>query len=143
MKNYDTRDLETRLEELESDFQVWFQQLTDDDKKDIAACWDEPLDRMDEHHFKEEWIIATNDGEEYKNIQNLKNELGRLFKDGTELIHQGNFEDHARQLAEDIGAIDRNASWPCNFIDWERAADCLMMDYSSVDYDGETYYYRE
>jgi len=42
-------------------------------------------------------------------------------------------EDFARQLAEDIGAINNNASWPNNCIDWEFAAKELMHDYSSSD----------
>jgi hypothetical protein len=32
------------------------------------------------------------------------------------------FEDYARELAEDIGAIDANASWPNNCIDWETSS---------------------
>ena len=58
------------------------------------------------------------------------------------MIRDSNFEDYAQELADDIGAIDRNASWPCNCIDWERAARELQMDYTSVDYDGVTYWYR-
>jgi hypothetical protein len=45
-------------------------------------------------------------------------------------------------LADDIGAIDRNASWPTNWIDWEKAALELRVDYSSVEIDGKTYWYR-
>lgn len=144
MKNYDTRDLEERLNELESDFQVWLEQLTDDDKKEIAASWDEPLDKMDEHHFKDEWLLNTNDGEEYKNIQELKDELGPPWSDGVYLVHENNFTEYAEQLAEDIGAVNASSnSWPYCHIDWEAAANSLMMDYSTVDFDGETYYYRK
>jgi len=46
------------------------------------------------------------------------------------------------QLAEDIGAIDKDLQWPVYCIDWEQAANELRVDYSEVDYDGETYYYR-
>jgi antirestriction protein len=42
-----------------------------------------------------------------------------------------NDEDFAEEMAESLGAIDRNASWPQNCIDWEFAAKELMYDYSS------------
>lgn len=42
-------------------------------------------------------------------------------------------EDFAQQIAEDIGAIDKNAGWPNNCIDWEYAAKELMWDYSESD----------
>lgn len=40
-------------------------------------------------------------------------------------------EDFAQDMAEQIGALDRNASWPQTCIDWEWAARELMYDYSS------------
>lgn len=50
--------------------------------------------------------------------------------------------EYAETLAEDIGAIDRNAGWPLMHIDWEAAADALKMDYRQVDYDGVAYWMR-
>jgi antirestriction protein len=64
------------------------------------------------------------------------------FHHGETLIPEDEFEDYARELAEDIGAIDRDASWPAYCIDWERAASDLAMDYSLVEYQGTSYYVR-
>jgi len=58
------------------------------------------------------------------------------------IIRDDYFEDYARQLAEDIGAIPDDARWPCTCIDWKEAARELRMDYSSVDYGDVTYWYR-
>lgn len=58
------------------------------------------------------------------------------------MIHDSYFEEYARELADDIGAIDRNASWPLNNIDWKAAADDLRIDYAEVHVNGETYWYR-
>lgn len=52
------------------------------------------------------------------------------------------FEDMARELAEDIGAIQRNATWPNNHIDWTAAAEALQQDYTSIEIGGVTYWYR-
>ena len=47
-------------------------------------------------------------------------------------------EEFAEDLAEQIGAIDQNAKWPYDCIDWEKAARDIMLDYSS--HNG--YYFR-
>lgn len=65
------------------------------------------------------------------------------WADGAGLIHEDHFQDYAEELAEDIGAIDKNAKWPLSHIDWEAAADELKQDYSTLDFDGETYYVRD
>lgn len=61
---------------------------------------------------------------------------------GETLIRDSYFEDYARELAEDIGAIKADASWPLSYIDWPAAADALRMDYTAVDFDGVTYWVR-
>ena len=57
------------------------------------------------------------------------------------MIPADDFTDYAQELAEDIGAIDRDAKWPVYCIDWERAARELKMDYASVRVNGTTYYF--
>lgn len=61
---------------------------------------------------------------------------------GITFIRETYFEDYALELAEDIGAISRNESWPLNHIDWVSAANELKIYYSELDIDGITYYYR-
>jgi antirestriction protein len=52
------------------------------------------------------------------------------------------FKEYARELAEDTGTINKSNEWPNYCIDWERAAAELKMDYTSVEVDGETYWFR-
>ncbi len=61
---------------------------------------------------------------------------------GEGLIRNSYFTEYAEQLAEGIGTIDRNASWPLSFIDWGAAAEALKQDYTSVDFDGVEYWMR-
>ena len=61
---------------------------------------------------------------------------------GETLIRDSYFVTYAQELADDIGAVDANASWPMSHIDWEGAARDLRMDYTSVDFDGVTYWIR-
>jgi hypothetical protein len=61
---------------------------------------------------------------------------------GEALIRDSHFEDYARELADDIGAISGDEAWPLTCIDWEAAAEALQQDYTSVDFDGVTYWIR-
>jgi hypothetical protein len=58
------------------------------------------------------------------------------------LIRETYFKEYAMALAEDCGAINANATWPNNCIDWEKAARQLKGDYATTEYNGVTYYYR-
>ena len=58
------------------------------------------------------------------------------------LIRDSYFKEYAQELAEDIGAVDSNATWPNNCIDWDYAARELRYDYTGIDVDGVTYWTR-
>lgn len=58
------------------------------------------------------------------------------------LIRDSYFEDYARELADDIGAVDREATWPNTYIDWEKASEALQQDYSTIEFEDVTYWYR-
>lgn len=83
--------------------------------------------------------------EEYAKLQALCDEAEGYSSDwkyGATLIRDSHFEDYARELAEDTGAVSRDAQWPLQHIDWEAAADELKQDYTSVEFDGTTYWVR-
>lgn len=64
------------------------------------------------------------------------------WQHGETLIRDSYFKRYAMELADDIGAINKDASWPNTCIDWDQAARELQMDYTSVDFDGVTYWIR-
>lgn len=65
------------------------------------------------------------------------------WKHGATLIRDSYFETYAQELADDVcGEQMRNLSWPLTCIDWEQAARELQQDYTSVDFDGVTYWIR-
>jgi hypothetical protein len=61
---------------------------------------------------------------------------------GAQLIRDSYFKRYAMKLADDIGAIDHDATWPQTCIDWDQAARELQMDYIPVDFDGVDYWVR-
>jgi hypothetical protein len=64
------------------------------------------------------------------------------WKYGATLIRDSYFTTYAQELAEDIGAVSKDMQWPLLYIDWEKATEELQMDYTSVDFDGVTYWVR-
>lgn len=102
---------------------------------DLAAELDELAER--------EEPLEDDECERFDALHRLEDEIGSSeFRDGIELIDDDEFEDHARDMAVDTGMIPNDTSWPCNCIDWERAANDLRGDYSLVTFDGTDYYYR-
>ena len=58
------------------------------------------------------------------------------------LVRDSYFEEFAEEEAKELGLIQHDARWPANHIDWEAAATELQQDYSSVEFDDDTYWYR-
>jgi hypothetical protein len=104
------------------------------DSRDVIARIEE-LDACDS--------LDVEELEELETLRKLADEGEGLadWQYGETLIRDSYFVDYARDLAEDIGAIDRDA-WPLGYIDWDAAANALLMDYTSIEFDGVTYWGR-
>lgn len=57
-------------------------------------------------------------------------------------VADSHFTDYAREFADDVGAVNRDLEWPYTCIDWEKAAQELQTDYSSINIDGADFWYR-
>lgn len=99
----------------------------------------------------EEIEESTPTQERLEDREELQEELSEIeaiegycadFKYGETLIPEEDFEDYARELAEDLGSISDDATWPANCIDWKRAALELSQDYTLIEYQGTSYYVR-
>jgi hypothetical protein len=118
----DSRYVDARIAELEGERAAWndaeptdWSQEYDDDAAELAAL--ESL-RDQAKGYASDW------------------------KHGATLIDDEYFTEYAEQLAGDIGAVDADARWPNNHIDWEAAAAELKGDYTAVDFDGRTFWVR-
>lgn len=142
MNIIDTRDLQKRLDELESlrDAVTEAQDAYDESHKESDLTPEERqelLDALDAARSE----YGTDEQEELAELENLASEISE-FRHGEQMIPVRDFEEYAQELAEDIGAIPRDTSWPCTCIDWEQAAKELAMDYTEVSYQGTDYYVR-
>lgn len=69
-------------------------------------------------------------------------EIDELAENEPVMIPDDDFEEYAQELAEDIGAVQKDVAWPACHIDWEEAADALKQDYTSVTVDDTLYWFR-
>jgi len=130
----DSRDVIARIEELEGERECLVEDLTEQANTPDAQSAVDALSEWDEEN-----------GAELKALKSLADEAAGYASDwqyGETLIRDSYFEDYAQQLAEDIGAIDKAASWPNTCIDWKQAARELQQDYTQVDFDGVAYWVR-
>jgi hypothetical protein len=90
--------------------------------------------------------LADEDNERREMLLELERDLGGDLQVAADnepmMIAESDFVEYAQELAEDIGAIDRNAKWPLHHIDWAAAAEDLKQDYQEVEFDGDTYLVR-
>ena len=138
----DTRDLQKRLEELEGELEA-LQEAVNDAEDDLSETTDEDVDAAHEAHEEalsdlKEW--EDENLEELEELRILRDEIPE-WRHGESLINDDYFVEYAQDLAEDLG-MDRSQPWPYSCIDWDRAADELKMDYSSCEYQGNTYWFR-
>lgn len=123
----DSRDVIARIEALQDE---------------LAECAHDP-----EAMASDDAVIVCDLWAEHEELIALKAlaEEGEASPDwqyGEALIRDSYFTEYAHELAEDIDAVNKSASWPLNHIDWEAAAEALQADYVNCDFDGVTYWIR-
>lgn len=92
-----------------------------------------------------EAMLDDDEREELEMLEALNKEGEENISDwmhGETLVRDSYFREYAEQLASDIGAVNEEARWPNNHIDWSAAADELKQDYTELDFGGITYYAR-
>lgn len=75
-------------------------------------------------------------------IEDVDNNAEDDAADGVTIIAADEFERYAQELAEDIGAVKPGADWPLCHIDWEAAAEALLIDYAEIVIGTRDYYLR-
>ena len=141
VENLDTHYLESRRSDLQS-----FKDELDEQRQEMLDQGLSIEQILVVEKSKERLAdIANEFGEE--EAQELK-ELDALAEEvegwdrGVHLIHVDLFVEHAEEVAIETGCISSTRAWPLDHIDWTAAARELEQDYSTVEFRGDTYYYR-
>lgn len=129
----DTRDICERIEELETELE--------------AAC-----EGQSENNIFENWLpnMAADDAGTFqeaaqelialrKLVEEINEYAGDDCKDGVHLIRDSYFETAMDEMLEDIGDLPKNLpSYLKITVDYDE----LKMDYTSVEYEGVTFWFR-
>lgn len=132
----DTRDLQDRIEELESQIEDvgaeildLEEQLQDEDEEE---SYNEQIEQLEEDR---EILI-----EELDELLSIREEIPEWY-DGNALIHESYWVEYVQDLLEDTGDVPSDLPWYI-VVDWVSTAENIAVDYSTIEYDGSTYYYR-
>lgn len=137
MEYLDARDLQERLEELESEKEDLETALEDAKDSEKGGGGDNASTQTAEDVL-EDW--KAENMEELKALRELKDEVCE-WDDGNLLVPEADWIDYVRELLADIGVLPSDLPWYIE-IDWEKTAENIAQDYGTVDYLGTTYYYR-
>lgn len=109
--------------------------------ENLATRRTELLDEL-EYATGQELIDVQNELEDIEEISMYCSD----FEYGGYIIHEDYFTTYIEQLIADVYyevyEIVENCSWPIITIDYEASADEAKMDYTEVEYKGETFYTR-
>lgn len=103
------------------------------------------LEWLDDFESREPDELDEDDREAFAALKALADQAEGYADDwkyGAQLIRDSYFKEYAQQVADEIGDGANHGGWPYTCIDWDQAARELRMDYTSVEFDGVTYWVR-
>lgn len=116
-----------------------------------ALAGSEPVDtyadtlNSDDLHDRLEYLSdfdrSDMDSDQQQELDVLTAACEELSSRGILLISDDYFTEYAKELAEDVTGY-AFYDWPLTAIDWDTAAEYLQADYSTIDLDGQTYWYQ-
>ncbi len=130
----DSRDIIERIEELEAERENYTTQNAE------HGVTPEMIDAL---HAA--WAVANpEDAAELATLHKVARQAEGYCEDwrhGATLIRDDYFVEYARELVTDCGYISAEMPWWIK-IDWAATAENISIDYTSVDFDGVTYWIR-
>lgn len=85
-------------------------------------------------------ILYADEIAHFKEIEEFVQQIGDYGD--RPLIHKDYWEDYVREKCFEFGHISREVESSGIVVDWEATARVWKVDYSEVEYNGETYYVR-
>lgn len=141
----DTRDIQERIDEIEDDIDTLENEMSDleeeiDELIDSEEDGNQNIIDLKLDEIEEKVGVIKDLKEELDNLLNIKSEVPE-FEEGNTLIHENYWVEYVQDLVTDCGYISSDLPWWIE-IDWDRTADNVAQDYSTIEIEGNTYYYR-
>lgn len=136
---FDIRDLIARVEELETEREPLADAVEEAIGELTHAAKVEELEIWDESDDGKELAFLAEFLDEVKGYGGDEQWRGDWYPAG--FIRDSYFTEYAMELLKDIGDLPQNIPHYIA-IDEEKTAENIQQDYSSVDFNGDTYWYR-
>ena len=120
-------DIDARIDEIETEMSCAFEAAVAFDFESVFADG-----------------VSTDDVEELRTLRSVRDQASAYSNDwrhGVTLISDRYFKQYAMDYAEESAGVSSSA-WPFTCIDWDKAAAELRTDWTSIDFDGETFWLR-
>lgn len=145
----DSRDVIERIEELETERNVLVEAIADAAARQVKVLHEskEIRDEARNNYNSAESELQLwdeDEGDELKALKALAEEGENAtseWRHGETLIREDYWVEYVQELCKDIGDIPKDIPHYI-VIDWEKTADNIAVDYSTIDYDGVSYYIR-
>jgi hypothetical protein len=116
------------------------QEALDSFPEDAERSPDDEIDHAEAALDSARDAFGPDEQKELKELEELESEVSE-WSDGATLIPESDFADYCRELLDDCGDIPKGLPHYV-VIDWEATADNIKADYSTVEFQGETYLVR-
>ena len=127
----DTRDIQELIEQLQDEIDNLEDEIDNFDESENEAEYAEMTERLE--NMESDMAI----------LENIRDEVGSEFEHGEPLIAENYFTDYQREMLIDCGYLNKELPWFIESnIDWEGVADDMKQDYSTIEIEGNTYYFR-
>ena len=140
IRTLDSRDLQKELDELEDDLTTLtseWEDLVDELAEMRIDSSDEDVEEMELRVKEKAEEIDDWKGDNQERFDDLK-QLFTCIEDDCTLILEDDFQEYVKEMADDV--VGNIPSWIV--VDWKATASDVQMDYTAVEFDGETWLVR-
>ena len=135
----DTRDLAEKRDELKQEILDSFLENFPHYEEMTESFEDILFEEEEIESWKQDWQEEIN---QITCIDEVEDEIGSEFDFGVTLIPEDDFTDYVEDLFKGYGYTSDDLPSGIE-IDWEATAEDVKQDYSELEYEGETYFYRD
>lgn len=134
-KVLDTRDLQKRLDDLETEKQDFIDNARAEHEESGSE------DDFVEDDYAKDWAEENSDeAQELEELKSMSDEIPE-WRHGETLIREDYWEEYVEEMLKDCGDLPQDIPHYI-VIDWKATADNIAADYSTLEYQGDSYYYR-
>jgi len=115
------------------------------DSREVIERLEELYEQVEGYASGKGYPLTDEDRAELTILESLNKQGADASEDwecGATLIRDSYFTEYAQDLAEELGVLPSDYTWPTSCIDWQQAARELQMDYTPVEFNGVTYWVR-